>query len=112
MILTKGVDVNKPKIKETQGKWRPYYVLPSLLEEVAKVRNFGIEKYGNPDGWKITGDLEYLEAAIRHCNEALKAYQNKEHSLFYDKESGLSHFAHAACDLMFCIDKLKQGDIK
>ena len=53
--------MGEPKIKDTKGKWKPGYILPSLDEEVAKVRAFGVEKYGNPDGWKLTSDLDYLE---------------------------------------------------
>lgn len=104
--------MGEPKIKDTKGKWRPSYILPSLDEEIAKVRAFGVEKYGNPDGWKLTSDLDYLEAAIRHCKKAMRAFQENDLSLMYDEESGLSHYAHAACDLMFCIERLNKGESK
>ena len=99
-----------PKIKDTKGKWKPRYVCTSLEEEVAKVRAYGVEKYGHEDGWKLTSDIDYLEAAIRHCKKALKAIQYNDKTMMYDEESGLSHYAHAACDLMFCLERLEVTD--
>lgn len=93
--------------KETKGKWQPRLVLTSLEEEVAKARAFGISKYKDENGWHLSSELEYLEAAIRHCKKALKSFQKKNPKLMYDDESGLNHYAHAACCLMFCIDKLE-----
>lgn len=73
------------------------------LEAIAKVSGFGAKKYGK-DNWR--GGLEWsrvISAALRH----LLAFNSGED---LDKESGLSHLAHAGCCIMFLLwySKYKQ----
>lgn len=63
--------------------------------EIAEILQLGKEKYG-PNNWKTLANAEdrYFAAAMRHLilwrqGEAL------------DPESGKSHLAHGACNLMF-----------
>lgn len=94
--------------KETKGKRKIHLVNPTLVTEVAKVREFGVEKYGDEKGWRLTPDIDYLDAAARHVLAAIEAVQQENFDALYDKESGLSHFAHAACDLMFIIQRMDE----
>ena len=69
----------------------------SALHSVIKVLMFLAKKY-NRDSWKSIPD-----AKRRYFNEAMRrldAYQDLEPA---DKESGLSHLAHAVCCLIFLL---------
>ena len=76
-----------------------YGLLPAFaLEEVAKVLTYGAEKY-TPNNWRHVemSAKRYFDAAQRHMwaiaqGEAI------------DRESGLSHAAHAATGLLFLIE--------
>jgi hypothetical protein len=65
-------------------------------EEIVKVLTFGAKKYPSADNWKrVEGAKDrYFAAALRH----LTAWKNGEQK---DKETGLSHLAHAGCCLLF-----------
>lgn len=68
----------------------------ALLEE-AKVMQFGVEKYGTHN-WRGGMDFSRLmDAALRH----VYAFADGED---LDKESGLSHLAHARCCLAFLLE--------
>ena len=60
------------------------------MEEIVKVYTMGAEKYA-PNAWKDIPDAydRYKAALLRH----ITAYDKGERM---DKESGLSHLAHAA----------------
>ena len=94
--------------KETKGKRKIHLVNPTLVTEVAKVREFGVDKYGDEKGWRLTPDIDYLDAAARHVLAGIEAIQSEDYSSLFDKESGISHFAHAACDLMFIIQRMEE----
>lgn len=89
-------DNNRSGVKYDAGK-RDWTLLPwEPLEEVARVREFGVEHYGE-DSWKdVRPSKRYLKAAVRH----LIAYMKGEK---VDPESGLNHLAHAACNCLFLI---------
>lgn len=69
------------------------------VEEVVKVLMFGAQKYA-PDNWKNVPDHKrrYYNAAMRH----ITAWKKGEK---VDKETGISHLAHATCCLLFLISK-------
>ncbi|CAB5220177.1 hypothetical protein UFOVP232_74 [uncultured Caudovirales phage] len=73
------------------------------MEEVIKVLEFGAKKYAR-DNWKHVenADIRYLAAAFRHIVQ----YNNGEMT---DKETGLSHLAHAGCCLLFLLSLEKQN---
>jgi hypothetical protein len=76
----------------------PMGLLPGkALAEVAKVLAHGAEKYA-PENWRKVEGSRYLDAALRH----LFAYRDGEEN---DPESGLSHKAHAACCILFMLEK-------
>ena len=65
------------------------------ITEIAEILQLGKEKYG-PNNWKQLANPEdrYFAAAMRH----LILWRQGE---MVDAESGKSHMAHAACNLMF-----------
>ena len=67
------------------------------IEKVAEVLSFGAKKYGENNWRRVDRPNRYLGAALRH----LVAYGRGE---VFDKESGLSHLAHAACCVLFLLE--------
>ena len=90
--------------KYDQGK-PMFSLIPPLAErEVAKVLTFGAQKYA-PDNWRYVEDhfSRYLSAARRHINMVQLGET-------HDPETGLHHYAHAICCLMFLLEKeLEEG---
>ena len=81
--------------KDDQGKSRVDLVEPLFVLDIGKVMGFGAVKYGD-NNWKEGEGLkpDRVYAALqRH----LLAYQGGE---LLDPESGMSHLAHAGCNLM------------
>ena len=73
-------------------------LLPAkTLIEIAKVLDFGKAKYSAHNWRKGFSYTETLSSAQRHLAE----WQEGEGT---DRESGLSHLAHAACNLLFLIE--------
>lgn len=67
------------------------------LEEEAKVMEFGKQKYGTHN-WRSGMDFSRLvDAALRH----LYAFADGED---HDRETGLSHLAHARCCMAFLLE--------
>ena len=81
--------------KDDAGKTRFELLLPEFEEQVAEILTFGAEKY-TQDGWrKVDNPVErYYGSLRRHIN----AWRSGEKD---DIETGKSHLAHAACNLMF-----------
>ena len=75
----------------------PLELLPvEALIEIAKVMAFGAEKYGRHNWRKGMAWSRLVGAILRH----LFAWMLGEDK---DPESGLSHLAHAGCDLLFLL---------
>ena len=81
--------------KDDKGKTRFDLVDTEFEEAVAEVLTYGANKYA-PDSWRHIEDAvnRYYASLRRHIN----AYRKGEK---IDPESGLSHLAHAACNIMF-----------
>jgi len=92
-------------VKFDEQKPRPSLVYYSLIKEIAKVRQYGIEKYGHSEDWRETTNQEerYKDAILRHIFEYIEGEEN-------DQESGLKHLAHAACNIMFLIEGEKENE--
>lgn len=73
------------------------------MDEVVKVLEFGAKKYAR-DNWKKVehADTRYLAAAFRHL------IQHNAGEVA-DKETGLSHLAHATCCMLFLLALEKQN---
>jgi len=67
------------------------------LSKTAQVMGFGARKY-SANAWRAGMDWSrILDAALRH----IMAFSDGEDE---DPESGLSHMAHAACNIMFILE--------
>ena len=84
----------------------PWDVVPfEVLDELVKILNVGVKKYGKPSGWQYVEDMEnrYFAALMRH----LSAYRQGERT---DPESGELHISHALCNVVFLVWKeLEKG---
>ena len=69
------------------------------LADVARVQAFGAKKYPSPDNWKHIPDgaRRYRDAALRHLFADIRGE-------VFDPETGLSHLAHAACNLLIAAE--------
>lgn len=84
-------------IKADAGKPRLSLVPTEIINQIARVREYGINKYpnGGPNNWKKVEIDRYRDAAYRH----LLAYIADPKGV--DEESGLPHLAHLACNVAF-----------
>lgn len=92
--------------KADAGKPQLTLVPRQILFDVARVREYGTKKYKDPDNWKQVDMQRYRDAAFRHFMAYLDDPQGN------DKESGLSHLAHLACNIAFLceLEKKKENE--
>lgn len=83
------------ELKADAGKLDPTTVPTELIWAVAKVRQYGIEKYKDRESWRKVEPERYRAALMRHI---LKYTDDPESC---DEESGLPHLYHAACNIAF-----------
>jgi hypothetical protein len=91
-------------LKDTHGKPKLELLKKRPLEAVAKVREFGINKYQNDQDWQFNSVECYLGAALRHIYSHLDGDE-------YDLESGMPHLAHSMTDLMLAIELFYEHNI-
>ena len=84
-------------IKHDAGKLRLTLVPPIIIIEIAKVREYGVAKYGYPDNWRNVDPQRYRDALFRHWLAYLRNYDGLD-------ESGLPHLSHIACNTAFLIE--------
>lgn len=85
-------------IKADTGKPDVTLIPYEAVEEIAKVLEFGAKKYAR-DNWKAGTGFKYtriIASLLRHIYAYLRGEDN-------DPESGLSHMAHAGCNVMFLL---------
>lgn len=83
--------------KADKGKLPISLVPMTIIKDIAAIRKYGEEKYHAPNNWVLVDKQRYIDAMWRH----LIAYQEGEE---YDKESGLPHLWHAACNMAFILE--------
>lgn len=81
--------------KADAGKPRLTLVPRQILYDIARIREYGNRKYGDPENWKTVETERYRDAAFRH----FMAYLDDPHGV--DEESGLPHLWHLACNIAF-----------
>lgn len=86
---------NNQDIKADAGKAQLTLVPRQILFDVAKVREYGMKKYGEKESWKKVEIQRYRDAAFRH----FMAYLDDPKGV--DDESGLPHLSHLACNVAF-----------
>lgn len=87
--------------KADAGKPRLTLVPRQIIFDVARVREYGCEKYHEPDNWKRVEIERYRDAAFRH----FMAYLDDPKGV--DSESGLTHLSHLACNIAFLCEMEK-----
>ena len=89
--------------KADQGKPHPSWVPVALIEGVMDVREYGNQKYHDPDNWRQVEPERYHQAMLRH----ILAAWNDPYKV--DPESGLLHIQHVACNIAFLLEMRKQN---
>ena len=106
------IEVNMPnqEAKKDAGKPKLTLVPRQIIFDIAEVREYGNNKYGDSENWKTVSPDRYRDAAFRH----FMAYLDDPDGV--DKESGISHLKHLACNISFLSEfaagKVKQVDTK
>jgi ribosomal protein L37AE/L43A len=84
-----GIKYDEEKLRWSLLPW-------SSVEEILRVVEFGAKKY-TPKNWqKVDPPNRYLDALLRHLVAHLEGEVN-------DEETGLTHLAHAGCNILFLI---------
>lgn len=86
--------------KHDAGKPMLSLVPPEIIYAIARVRQYGCEKYHDPDNWRKVSIERYWDAVLRHV---LRAWWNPE---AVDDESGLLHIEHVSCNLAFILEMM------
>lgn len=81
--------------KADAGKSRLTLVPRRIIWAIARIREYGNEKYDDPENWKTVEKERYRDAAFRH----FMAYLDNPRGC--DSESGLPHLWHLACNIAF-----------
>lgn len=81
--------------KADKGKPRLTLVPRRIIWDIAEIREYGTEKYGDPENWRRVEPERYRDAAYRH----FMAYLDDPYGV--DAESGLPHLWHLACNIAF-----------
>lgn len=90
--------MNKQEAKADAGKLRLTLVPRGIIRAVAAIREYGCEKYHDPENWRQVEPQRYRDAAFRHFMAYLDDLQG------VDEESGLPHLWHLACNIAFLIE--------
>ena len=89
-------------IKADAGKLEIRLVPTQIVRDIAEVRMYGNAKYGDSESWRRVEPERYIDALLRH----LLAFVDDPHGV--DAESGIAHYKHAACNLAFLCEMMKE----
>ncbi len=92
----------KWEAKSDSGKPVLSLVPKQIIYEIEKVRSFGVKKYKDPDNWKQVELERYHQALLRHTMAVWDDINAR------DKESGLLHLSHIACNVAFLLEMMKE----
>ena len=81
--------------KADAGKPRLTLVPRRIIWDIAAIREYGNQKYHDPENWRQVEPERYRDALMRH----ILAYLDDPTGT--DEESGLPHLWHAACNIAF-----------
>lgn len=98
---------DKVGVKESTGKARWSLLSMKALEPVLRVLNYGATtKYAKNNWKKVPNKAPYADAIMRHWCQYFSEGEE------FDSESGESHLAHLACDVIFLLwDRMDKKDI-
>ena len=94
--------MNDQTAKADAGKPKLSLVSWQIAYDIAEVREYGCEKYGDPDNWKRVELQRYIDALLRHVLAFARDPYGK------DPESGIEHYKHAECNLSFISEILAE----
>ncbi len=97
--------MNNQDIKADNGKPRVTLVPLQIIRDIARIREFGLQKYKEKESWKSVEPERYRDALLRHCLLYI------EDPFGLDEESGLPHLWHLACNVAFLCE-LQKGQYK
>lgn len=95
--------MNDQTVKADKGKLRLSLVPVEIIRAVARVREYGVNKYGAQEAWRHVSPERYRDALLRHT---LAFWENPGS---VDEESGLPHLEHMACNIAFLL-QMRQED--
>ena len=105
-IYDRFVIYDKPQNDQTAktdaGKPRLSLVPTEIINCIARVREYGVTKYTDPDNWRRVSVERYHDALFRH----VIAYINDPDGV--DDESGLPHLWHIATNCAFLCELEKK----
>lgn len=97
-----AIYIDEGNAKADNGKPKLSLVPIEIIRNIARVREFGIKKYKDPDNWKTVEPERYRDAAFRHMLSYI------ENPSGVDEESGLPHLYHLACNVAFLCEMEKK----
>ena len=103
MVQAVWEDIKNQSAKADSGKPTLSLVPKQIIYEIEKVRSFGVKKYKDPDNWKLVEMERYHQALLRHTLAVWNDIQAR------DKESGLLHLSHIACNVAFLLEMINKG---
>lgn len=86
------------EIKADKDKPRISLVPPGIVWAIARVREYGANKYGKKESWRDVEPERYRDALLRHVLLWMEDPHGK------DAESGLPHIEHIACNVAFLLE--------
>lgn len=96
--------MNNQEIKADKGKPQCRLVPSEIVRCIARVREYGLKKYGRAESWREVDVERYQDAMYRH----LLAYIDNPNGK--DEESNLPHLWHLACNVAFLCELQKEGE--
>jgi len=108
-LLTKDIrrwpisQADDQAIKADAGKLPLTLVPREAIRAIAKIRQYGVTKYGSAENWRQVAPDRYRDAAFRH----FLAYLDDPQGM--DEESGLPHLWHCLCNLAFLCEMEEEG---
>lgn len=100
IVSNLGTVVKDQSAKADAGKPRLSLVPLQVIFDIAQVREYGNEKYGDPNNWKAVEFSRYVDAMLRHALAFVEDPKGK------DEESGIEHYKHLACNIAFICEMM------
>ena len=101
MFKKKRYQLSNQDIKADRGKPQCRLVPSEIVRCIAKVREYGLKKYGSAESWQSVKIERYQDAMYRHLLSYI------ENSNGVDEESKLPHLWHIACNVAFLCELQK-----
>lgn len=92
--------------KQRTGKPMIRMVPPQINRDIAEVREYGNEKYQDPDNWKDVPLEDFVDAFLRHVLDFMDDWRSVA------ADSKIKHYKHMACNLAFICEKLKAEEVE